>query len=197
MVTRGLAKDFRELFSLLERAGARLPFLTVLGNHDRHKPHGVTNARLYETLLGPANYWFDRGGVRFVVVDSSAGRVLPKQLAWLEKALATEKTKIVFTHMPPLPLRAWTRGVGGFKAGSAEFMELMSRHRVSRVYMGHIHGLDTIDRDGVRYVLSGGGGSPLYPGPVKRVLHHALEVEVDASGVREIVHPLEGAPFPL
>ena len=61
----------------------------------------------------------------------------------------------------------------------------------------HVHGLDALDRGGVRYVLSGGGGSPLYPGPVKRRLHHWLEVEVGPDGIVETVHPLRGAPFPL
>ncbi|MBI5203082.1 MAG: metallophosphoesterase [Elusimicrobia bacterium] len=197
-VSRGVASHFRALFAMLERVGAPAPFLTALGNHDRHKPHGVTNSHLYQRLFGPPNYWYDVGGkVRFVVVDSSAGRMKERQLEWLDEALDTKLQKIVITHMPPVHLTAWTKGVGGFKAGAREFMEILERRGVSRVYMGHIHGLGRIERRGVTYILTGGGGSPLFPLTVERRLHHTLEVEADGTNVREIVHPLDGEPFPL
>ncbi len=198
MVSRGLAENFRALFHMLGRVGADVPFLTALGNHDRHKPHGVTNSRLYQTLLGPPSYWFDVAGkARVVVLDSSAGRVKARQLAWLDAALDTALPKIVITHMPPVQLTAWTRGVAGFKGGALEFADIVAKRGVSRVYVGHIHGLDTLQHRGVTYVLTGGGGSPLFPLTVKRRFYHTLEVEVDGESARETVHPLEGDPFPL
>ncbi|UPT73883.1 MAG: hypothetical protein M0D55_18890 [Elusimicrobiota bacterium] len=63
--------------------------------------------------------------------------------------------------------------------------------------MGHIHGLGTLERDGVKYVLTGGGGSPLFPGPVKTKLHHWLSVETGPAGVTETVHASDGRSFPL
>ncbi|MBI4345853.1 MAG: metallophosphoesterase [Elusimicrobia bacterium] len=197
MVSRGVALQYRGLLGLLERVGAARPYLTVLGNHDRRSPHGASDSRLYQALFGPPSYWFERGNVRFVVVDSSAGRMTPLQLRWLDRALDTERTKIVFTHMPPIQLRAWTGGVAGFAVGAREFAELVERRGVSRVYVGHVHALDTVVHRGVRYVLSGGGGSPLFPSAVKRRFHHTLEVEVDGAQVRETVHPLLGRPFAL
>lgn len=61
-------------------------------------------------------------------------------------------------------------------------MDLMSLNKVARVYMGHIHGLGTLERGGVKYVLTGGGGSPLFPGP---------------AGLVETVHAADGSSFLL
>lgn len=197
MVSRGLPRYFSALLDLLERVGATRPFITALGNHDRRRPHGVSDSRLYQSLFGPPSYYFDHGGVRFVVVDSSAGRMNRPQLNWLDRVLDTKRTKIVFTHMPPIQLSEWTHGVGGFKDGSRQFADIVARRNVARVYVGHVHGLGTLSHQGVRYVLSGGGGSPLFPWTVKQRLHHTLTVEVGEDGVRETVHPLRAPPFPL
>ncbi len=202
MVSRGTVPRFWAFIKGMISSGIRTPFLTVIGNHDRHKPHGVTNDDVYRLTFGETNYVFDRGGRRFVVVDSSAGRILPEQLAWLEGVLKNGPPAVVFTHIPPAPLGEWTdwgkfKGAGGFKPGAVEFMALMSKYKVSRVYMGHVHGLGKLERGGVTYVLTGGGGSPLYPGPVKQKLHHWLSVSVGPDGLAETVHAADGTSFPL
>ncbi len=201
LVSRGVRARFRDLFLQLRAARLRTPFLTVIGNHDRHAPHGVTNDRLYRRYWGGTDWVLDRGDWRFVTLDSSAGRVTPAQLAWLDSVLVPGKRLIVFTHIPPSPLGEFTdhgplKGVGGFREGAVPFMRLLAARGVERVYMGHVHGLGVVKRDGVTYVLTGGGGSPLYPSSLRR-LHHSLDVEVGPDGVRETVRPLDAAPFPL
>jgi hypothetical protein len=113
--------------------------------------------------------------------------------------LVKGKPTVVFTHMPPAPLGEWTdfgrKGAGGFREGSDAFMRLMSERGVSRVYVGHVHAFGVLDRGGVRYVLTGGGGSPLYPGPVKDRFHHFLSVEAGPSGLVETVHRADGSSF--
>lgn len=202
MVSRGTLGRFWDLLRGLTAAALKTPFLTTIGNHDRHRPHGVTNDRVYNAAFGSRDYMFERGGWRFVVVDSSAGRILPEQLEWLRRTLDPKIPTVVFTHIPPAPLSEWTdwgalKGAGGFKQGAAEFMALMSANKVARVYMGHIHGLGALDRGGVRYVLTGGGGSPLFPGPVERKFHHWLSVEAGPNGITETVHTPDGKSFPL
>lgn len=201
MVSRGTVERFREFVWGLIEARLRAPYLTAIGNHDRHKPHGITHDRVYRAVMGATDYVFDRGGWRFVVVDSSAGRVTKPQLDWLESQLDPDVPTVVFTHMPPAPLGHWTdwgalKGAGGFKEGSARFVALMEKYKVKRVYMGHIHALDAHERNGVRYVLTGGGGSPLFPGPGRK-LHHWLSVSVGPEGLVETVHADDGSTFPL
>jgi hypothetical protein len=202
MVSRGTAANFKGFLRGLLSSAITTPYLTALGNHDRHKPHGVTNDKIYRTTFGSPDYSFTRGGWRFVVVDSSAGRITAAQLDWLRRELDPAVPTVVFTHIPPAPLSEWTdwgrlKGAGGFKEGSEAFMNLMSANKVARVYMGHIHGLGVLERGGVTYVLTGGGGSPLFPGPVKRRLHHWLSVEAGPDGLVETVHAADGSTYPL
>lgn len=201
LVSRGVMANFRRIFTDLRDAALRSPFLTIIGNHDRHSPHGISNDRLFRRYWGSTDWVLDRGEWRFVSVDSSAQRLTPAQLEWLERVLEPGKKLIVFTHIPPAPLSEFTdfgrlKGAGGFKPGAEPFMRLMSERKVQRVYMGHVHGLGVQVRDGVTYVLSGGGGSPLYPTKLAR-LHHYLDVEAGPDGIRETVRPLDSPPFPL
>lgn len=189
MVSRGTPGRFRRFLEELGAAGLLKPYLTVIGNHDRRKPHGLTDSHLYRALFGGTNYWFERGGYRIIIVDSSAGQVTKGQLEWLERSLNTPRRKIVLTHIPPASLPWTTAGLGGFKKGAEAFMDLMARAKVDRVYMGHIHGYGEHDDRGVKYVLTGGGGSALFPGAkVDRREHHWLTVTAGPGGVTETLH---------
>lgn len=202
MVSRGTREQYARFFQTLSGLAPLKPYLTLIGNHDRRRPHGVTDSKLYRALFGPTDYWFERGGYRFVVVDSSAFRVTPEQLRWLDSALDTPLRKVVFTHMPPATLSEWTdvpgrKGAGGFKQGAREFTRIVAARGVERVYMGHIHAFGALQKDGMRYVLSGGGGSPLFPSPVRRKFHHYLVIEAGPGGLKETVHRADGRSFSL
>lgn len=199
MVSRGIPENFRKFFGVLNASGLHKPYFTAAGNHDRRFPHGEQDLAYYASIFGRPDYAFDFGGVRFVFVDSSLLRVEARQLAWLDAALDTGLKKVVITHVPPSQLERWTYGgkAGGIKGGSAEFTALMTKHRVDRVYVGHHHGVGEMLYDGVRYVLTGGGGSPLYPGLGYQRMHHYLRVEVTPDGIRDVVVPDRGAPKDL
>lgn len=197
MVSRGTEENYLAFFESLSSWEVSTPYLSVIGNHDRRFPHGVTDSETYRSCFGPVNYAFDRGAWRFVSLDTSAHRVTPSQLRWLDRVLDTPQRTAVFTHIPPAVLREWTdyggaRGVGGFKNGARELTDLLSRRRVSRVYMGHIHAFGVQDYKGVRYILTGGGGSPLFPCGVKDVFHHYLVVEAGPDGIGETVRFADG-----
>ena len=201
MVGRGSERYYRRFLDELGRLGVRKPYLTVIGNHDRSRPNGPSDARLYRRLFGRSNYFFDYGGVRFAVLDTSARRLRALQLRWLDRVLETRLGKIVFTHMPPAQLGLWggsfAHAHGGFARGAQEFTQLASAKKVDRVYVGHVHAFGVQDYQGVRYVLTGGGGSALFPSGAPDRYHHYLTVEVGPHGVRERVHPLGGRPFAI
>ncbi|MFA6029373.1 MAG: metallophosphoesterase [Elusimicrobiota bacterium] len=203
MVSRGSVPNYLRFFRELEACGGTTPYLSVVGNHDRRFPHGRSDTALYGALFGPTDWFFDRGPVRFVVLDTSARRLSEGQLLWLDRALDTERRKVVFTHVPPAALGSWTdfagrrRALGGFKDGAVEFVKMMSRRRVDRVYFGHIHAFGVQELDGVRYVLSGGGGSPLYPLGLQGQFYHYLSVEIGPAGARETVYCADGRSFDI
>ncbi|MEE8424933.1 MAG: metallophosphoesterase, partial [Elusimicrobiota bacterium] len=46
MVSRGLHDHYRRLFEELSGWDVRVPYLSVIGNHDRRSPHGRSDSRL-------------------------------------------------------------------------------------------------------------------------------------------------------
>lgn len=202
MVSRGTPRHYHRLLRRLSRTGLRKPYLTVIGNHDRLHPHRRSDARLYRACFGSTNYAFDYACARFVVLDTSAKRVSARQMRWLDRVLDSSRPKLVFTHIPPNPLRPWTdfagaRGLGGFQRGADELTGLFSSRGVDRVYLGHIHGFGVQDYRGVRYVLSGGGGSPLFPSGALDRFYHYIVVSVAPGGIRETVRGLDGGCFEI
>jgi 3',5'-cyclic AMP phosphodiesterase CpdA len=228
-VSEGNVANYRAHVEWLD-ANARVPLLRSIGNHDRSRPNGDADKNLYDAVFGPRDYYFDRGGWRFIALDSSDRKVTSAQLAWLKGALDSPARKVIFTHVPPKylkPLKPLAE-VGEletdsaefdamqendqksgamhdfltnyFDDGSAEFEELVSKGNVAAVYMGHIHAFWAADHRGVRYVISGGGGSPLYPLPPgypKKKFAHYMTVAASPSGLVETVHPYHGSAFVL
>ncbi|MFH1725017.1 MAG: metallophosphoesterase [Elusimicrobiota bacterium] len=210
-VSKGTAENYGAYLRLIGEE-VSLPMFHVIGNHDRSRPNGEADKSLYRALFGEGDYSFDHNGWRFVAVDSSDSRLGSAQLAWLDRELETPLRKVVFTHVVPAFLEgrlqstgpadisAQFRGSGFFKEGSERFGEIMSERAVERVYMGHIHAFGSAVHKGVRYVLTAGGGSPLYPLPPdypKRKKAHYLIIEAGPDGLKETVHELDGTSFSL
>lgn len=225
-VSEGDADHYRDHIAVVE-AEAVKPLLRCVGNHDRSRPNGNADKNLYDAVFGARDYFFDHGGWRFVSLDTSDRKVTGAQLAWLRAALSVHGPKVVFTHVPPDYIKSITplKEVGAleewsadksaqdeqkgylsdfftnyFKVGSPEFEDIVTNGGVKAVYMGHIHAFWAADHRGVRYVISGGGGSPLYPLPPgypKKRFAHVLNVAVTPAGLIETVVPYKGTPFVL
>jgi hypothetical protein len=68
---------------------------------------------------------------------------------------------------------------------------VLRRHRVDLVISGHDHAYERGDDEGLRYVVSGGGGAPLYRRRDERAMtrsfaseHHYVRVDVEREQVR-------------
>lgn len=199
-----------QYLELLQTLGERVswPFLTTIGNHEVKKDPAGLNYRL---AFGDEDYFYDYKGVRFVVAATKSEKdsLTATQIEWLRTALDTSLPKIVFTHMPPKALSNFSSSDlgkvlgrtfgGGFEGESEAFTDLMKEAGVLRVYVGHLHGFGVADHKGVRYVLTGGGGSPLYHWrAVPYRFFNFIEVEIAPDGkLKEWVHRLEGERVPI
>jgi Icc-related predicted phosphoesterase len=104
--------------------------------------------------------------------------------------------KIVMAHIPPATIEKWAYHAKD-PAGSKMFTDLMAKHRVDEVFLGHIHAYSTAILDGVSYTIAGGGGAELHKnfGPSGSV-HHYIICDVTPEGiVQQVVrfHRKEGS----
>jgi 3',5'-cyclic AMP phosphodiesterase CpdA len=148
-------RNWREAFGWRKDAGVGVA--GSLGNHDVI----VDNGR-YE--FGPldmprARYKRTVGNVQLFVLNSN--RVNEAQTEWLENALAdsTARWKIAVFHHP-----AWTCGAYRANPGVQQrWVPLFERYGVDLVLSGHDHNYQRFRaRNGVRYIVHGGGNPRLY-----------------------------------
>jgi 3',5'-cyclic AMP phosphodiesterase CpdA len=130
----------------------------TLGNHDVR----VQGGRYQHRLLGIRGHFYRRrvGDVALFLIDSN--RPVAAQRRWLDYALgsSTAPWKVVAFHHPPFSC--------GEYSGVAEMRRLLvplfERRGVDLVLSGHDHNYQRFGpKNGVTYVVHGGGGARLYP----------------------------------
>ncbi len=187
LVADGTAPQQGETFFEIERElMARFPLFPALGNHEGNSP------RYFDLFYLPGNehwYTFDYGNARFVClqVDGIADfGPQSKQYAWLEEALAANMQPwlFVYFHIPPYS------SVQDALEGDVRqvLTPLFERYGVDVVFNGHKHNYERNEVNGVTYVVTTGGGAPLYvmqerePTQVAFVLeYHFVLLEVDGN----------------
>lgn len=157
-----------------------VPVLIARGNHDKEHPYAYAYAAM------PGNgawYSFRYGEVFVVVLDSNYGALADNerlsQARFLQDTLASEEAKdaafqIVVFHAAPFnaittgdSLDGQTTGPSwGWEDGQANLVPLFSELGVDLVVAGHYHSYQRGARDGVRYVVVGGGGASLLGGEI-------------------------------
>jgi Calcineurin-like phosphoesterase len=213
----GTAERHRHYLELVEPLP--VPNVCLIGNHDLEDPSG---AEAWSAVHGPRNFDFAYGGTRFVAIDGASGQTgelgdttthdmagpSVEALRFLEATLAAtaEPNRVVLLHAPPhLDGHYAPQAECGFRPGEAEFLDILRRHDVRLVCCAHGLGFDHHVRDGIRFVMSGGGGAALYlsyretQSPDRGALFHAVVITLAESGavrgrVIQAFAPSDGAP---
>ncbi len=172
MVLRGSDEaDWQRFFDVTGELLARIPYYPVAGNHDLGRT-GDERRRMNEVFaLWPApedrpewGHWysFRVGDTHFVMLDSNSYEH-EEQLAWVERDLAAARASgaraiFALTHDGP-----WSRGIHrGNRYAAANYAPVLNKYDVTLVLSGHDHLYQRGEVDGLPYVVSGGGGAPLY-----------------------------------
>lgn len=204
----GDAQGWQDFFAAEQPLLADVPLYPALGNHEIF--HDPEARRFREAFALPDDgrqrlyYSFRWGPLAFVVLDGNAPTAA--QTEWLRGALdaaeyAHAAHTFVLVHQPPLSVGTHC----GASLEEAEWVRLFEEHRVSAVFAGHDHAYERMERNGVRYFVSGGGGAPLYEeaacSPVDRAakrayrpVFHLLRVRVDGPSVEVAALPLDESP---
>jgi 3',5'-cyclic AMP phosphodiesterase CpdA len=149
-------RNWRDAFGWRRDAGVGVA--GTLGNHDVRVQGGRYE---FGPLDMPRSRYTRRvGNVGLFILNSN--RVTKRQTAWLESRLAasTAPWKIAVFHHP-----AWTCGEYRSHPGVVErWVPLFEEHGVDLVLSGHDHNYQRFAaRNGVRYLVHGGGSTHLYP----------------------------------
>lgn len=186
---------FFDPYSCLLDAGVR--FRSVLGNHDILTDGGQPELDTPEFGMRARNYVVTSGGVRFVLVDSNA-----LNRDWIRRATRArsgDRWTVVAFHHP-----VYSPGTGhGSTPGFRSFLPRLFRRRgVDLVLTGHDHiYAATKPLRRIRYVVTGGGGAPLYGCSEEWFSdrcderHHFLWVRATTERIRVRAVPPAGPPF--
>ncbi len=159
-------KEWQAFFEISKQIA--FPFFPVVGNHDV----GVTTLgreiyRKQWSLPGGKTYYaFRAGKILFIVLDSEEGkgRIIKEQRAWLEDILSSsaETSKFVFLHRPlflPKYSLKTGRGLDKYPPERDDLHQLFVKTGVKAVLAGDDHRYDRTEKDGILYLISGGGGA--------------------------------------
>ncbi|MFQ6100638.1 MAG: metallophosphoesterase [Anaerolineae bacterium] len=189
--------EWETFFEIEQELMARVPLFPTLGNHERNAPH------YFDLFYLPGNehwYAFDYGDARFVclqvdgIADFGPGS---EQYAWLEATLAanTQPWLFVAFHIPP-----YSSVQEAFENEVRQPLRpLFERYGVDIVFNGHKHNYERNEVNGVTYIVTGGGGAPLYemreqePTQAAFALaHHFVLLEVDGHQLKATAISVDG-----
>jgi hypothetical protein len=186
----------RTVFKVYEPLLREFSFFPVSGNHEYETEQA---APYLESFVLPENgdheryYSFDWGNVHFVGLDTE--RINAKQAAWLDADLMSNRLPwtVVLGHRPP-----YSSGEhGGDAYYRLQFVPILEKYQVPLVLSGHEHQYErTRVRNGVTYIVTGGGGRGTRPvgnssfTAFAEAVIHFLYIEI--RGDRLVVHAIDG-----
>ncbi len=173
-----------------------MPYFLVVGNHDAHPNMPLSEKTYKEQVDLPGNelyYSFTAGNSLFIVLDSfiddQEKRIMGEQLKWLEAILAnsTQKHKFVFLHHPlytdPGKGHHSHDSIDKYPESRDRLAALFKKFGVDAVFSGHEHYYEKRIVDGITYVITGGGGAPMYENEESGGFNHFVLVTVDGDKV--------------
>ncbi|KEZ47541.1 phosphodiester glycosidase family protein [Metabacillus indicus] len=172
------------------------PFFATPGNHESFQG----NIDFYSDIIGSPTYHFEYGNTLIISLNSAFGQSIsasdPTQFHYLQKLLKENKKKnvLVVTHNT-------TRDDFGTKhemnpTDAKQFEDILGAYKKKnsgvnvQVLFGHLHLLQSWEKDGVKYTITGNGASKGYVSNDKGNILGSGVLKVTKSGMNYKFNPL-------
>ncbi len=185
---------------------AKAAFFPVLGNHERNSP------QYYEFFDVKIPYYsFQWGQAYFICLNSDFGnaertkeareRYFDEQTLWLEAELKkAQKSALRFVVFHHPPFTAVKSRQTADEPPVRKWVPLFEKYKVQAVFNGHDHNYQHHVVNGIDYIVTGGGGAPLYPvdaaieGTTRKVesIENFVMIKVDGKTARSEALALDG-----
>jgi hypothetical protein len=205
------AESWATFFDVAAPLFASTPLIPTIGNHDLYAGAGLRNYRAHMRVAAGGSehetYFVFRYGATVMISLDTEESLAPgePQRVWLERALRSLRddhaVKHIFAMMHHGPFSSGAHGGNPAIAGT-DIEGLLRRGGVELVLSGHDHTYERGDASGLKYIVSGGGGAPLYfsnsEQPTQLAfspVHHFVRVEIRGDEVRIAAIRTDGHTF--
>lgn len=177
-----MEKEYQDFFHVVSKL--RPPLYIIPGNHDIWNEH---SAYFFAKTFGYLYRSFRFGKNYFLLLNSEIPgqkqRIAGRQLEWLKNELrqASEKEDhiFIFIHRPLFPVNGQKgQSMDRFPEERDDLHKLFQKYQVLAVISGHEHIYHYMEKDGIKYITSGGGGKRLYAREKEGGIHHFLLFKV-------------------
>ena len=183
----------------------KMPVYNTMGNHEvfglyeksgidtTHEEYGK---KLYENRMAKRYHSFDHKNWHFIVLDGIGftedrqyyGYIDLVQIEWLKQDLektGKETPVVVSTHIPLLSVGAQVQigpneglGRGSVVTNADVIRKILEQYNVKLVLQGHLHILEEIYYNGIRYITAGAVSSNWWNGPRNGMEEGFVKVDV-------------------
>jgi len=205
----GSADEWQRFFDIERPLLADRPLFAAIGNHELvDDAAGAAFARFFGVIDADAGHAAVRpystarvGNVRLFVLNTMQDWQGSEERAWLDRELARSDAegdgvwRIAVMHHGP-----WSAGPHGpnTRLVEAHFPELLSLHKIDLLLAGHDHDYER-GQALLKYIVSGGGGAPLYPPQPTattrkaEAAHHFVAVSAGSRELRIVATRADGS----
>ncbi len=159
------------------------PIFIAPGNHE-YQGEGIS---VYHYLFGPTEYAFSLGGYRYIFDNDVMGDYVlsEKQLQWIKEQMEIARKRgerpVVVMHAPPYDPRPGGDDHAMDAESAKKLLELMKTYGAFGIF-SHIHIYWDGTYDGVHFIITGGGGAPLYAPENEGGFYHYVVLDMKAGG---------------
>ncbi len=178
----------------------KVPFLTVIGNHEL-KENGLAN---YYRIFGRPYYSFNIGNNFFIVLDDANEKNIDAwQMVWLKDQLEKSqnfKNRFVFMHVPLYdprsPKEKHVFNISLKNSSQAKLLnDLFDKYKVTMLFCSHLHGYYQGRWQKTPYIITGGAGAELSGTDKKHYFYHYIKVVVNNGVVSYQIKKIKSPSF--